>query len=433
MTMLDLLRKKRRGLALTKEEIDFFVRGVTDKTLPDYQISAFLMAVCFAGMIKEETAQLTDAMARSGDLVDLSRFGTLSVDKHSTGGVGDKTTLILSPIVAALGGKVAKMSGRGLGHTGGTIDKLESIPGFRTALSPEAFMQQVDAIGLAVVGQTGNLAPADKALYALRDVTATVDSLPLIASSIMSKKIAAGSASIVLDVKCGSGAFMKTLPEARALAQEMVALGRACGRNMAALVTNMDIPLGRCIGNALEVQEAVRVLRGESCAGLLEVCVELAAQMLHLCRGITLPESRMLAQNAVADGSALTKMADWVHAQGGDAACLTDFSLFAQPKIAHAVPAQCDGWVARMDAQQFGEAAVLLGAGRLRKEDAIDMGAGIYLNKTVGEKVQKGETLFTLYTDRAEALAEAQKRCLAAITLSARKPDMQKLILDLIN
>ena len=322
MRMVDLIEKKRDGGVLTDDEIRFIIRGFTDGSIPDYQMSAFAMTVFYKGMTDHETAVLTDAMMHSGDTVDLSRFGDKSVDKHSTGGVGDKTTLIVAPIVSSLGGKMAKMSGRGLGHTGGTVDKLESIPGYQTTLSADAFMRQVEQVGVAVIGQSGNLTPADKKLYALRDVTATIDSLPLITSSIMSKKLAAGAHSIVLDVKIGSGAFMKTLEDGQKLAESMVRIGRACGRNVVAVMSNMDIPLGFYIGNALEVREAVEVLQGHGCPDLTGVCITLAANMLHLCNGWPIEEATKQAQEAISSGRAFEQMKRWIAAQGGDAAVL---------------------------------------------------------------------------------------------------------------
>ena len=380
MRAVDIIAKKRDGGVLSAEEIRFLIRGFTDGTVADYQMSAWAMAVFFRGMTAEETAVLTDAMMRSGDQVDLSCFGALSVDKHSTGGVGDKTTLIVAPIVACLGGKVAKMSGRGLGHTGGTVDKLESIAGFRTTLSPEEFRRQVEEIGVAVIGQSGNLTPADKKLYALRDVTATVDSLPLIASSVMSKKLAAGARSIVLDVKCGSGAFMKTEADGRALAQAMVEIGKACGRNVAALITNMDIPLGTHIGNALEVQEAVEVLSGKP-GDLREICAELAAQMLSLCHGWSLENAREQVLDAMDSGKALQTMKAWIAAQGGD----PDFSKLPQAPVVVPVWAEQSGWLTHMDAARIGVSSSLLGAGRMKKDDPIDYAAGIVLEKKTGD------------------------------------------------
>ena len=325
---VDIIRKKRDGGELTDEEIRFFVDGYTAGDIPDYQAAALMMAIYYRGMSRCETVALTDAMAHSGDTVDLSRYGTLSADKHSTGGVGDKTSLIVAPIVAALGGKMTKMSGRGLGHTGGTVDKLESIPGYRTSLSTEEFLRQIDEVGMAVIGQTGNLTPADKKLYALRDVTATVDSIPLITASIMSKKLAAGSHNIVLDVKVGSGAFMKTPEQAQELARAMVDIGKACGRNMAALITSMDVPLGNTIGNALEVQEAVAVLKGECRGALREVCEALSAQIVSLTYGWSLEESATRVRETLDSGAALDKMREWIAAQGGDVAYIDDVLRF---------------------------------------------------------------------------------------------------------
>ena len=432
MRMVDLIRKKRDGGVLSDDEIRFLISGYTAGDIPDYQVSAFLMAVLFRGMDRHETAVLTDAMMHSGDTVDLGCFGHLSVDKHSTGGVGDKTTLIVAPIVASLGGKLAKMSGRGLGHTGGTVDKLESIPGFRTTLTSEAFIQQVHDVGVAVIGQSGNLTPADKKLYALRDVTATVDSLPLIASSIMSKKLAAGSRSIVLDVKVGSGAFMKTLEDARALAGEMVEIGKSCGRNVAAVLSNMDIPLGHCVGNALEVMEAVEILRGEGCPDLREVCLTLSANMLSLVHGWTVGESLTKATEALDSGLAFETMKKWVAAQGGDAAVLEDFSQFKQPAITREILAEADGWMTAMDAQKVGEASALLGAGRARKEDAIDPSAGIRLLKKTGDYAKQGEPIAVLYTDREESLSAAEQTLRSACRWGDTAPERQPLIYGVV-
>ena len=328
MRIYDVIKKKRDGFALTKEEIEFFIKGYVEGSIHDYQASALCMAIFFQGMDARETADLTLAMANSGDTVDLSRFGDLTVDKHSTGGVGDKTTLIVAPIVASLGCVMAKMSGRGLGHTGGTIDKLESIEGFNTALTPEEFFTQVEKNGVAVVGQTGNLTPADKKLYALRDVTATVDNLSLIASSIMSKKLAAGSHTIVLDVKCGSGAFMKTPEDARALAQAMVEIGKSCGRNVAAVITNMDRPLGNNIGNSLEVIEAIQVLQNNGAEDLKEVCLALASEIVSLSKGIAIDEAKKLTEQALHSGKALEKFKEWISSQGGNKAWVENTELF---------------------------------------------------------------------------------------------------------
>ena len=432
MRMYDILNKKKHGEELTAEEIAFFVKGYTDGTIPDYQASAFTMAVCLRGMTAAETAALTDCIAHSGDTVDLSRFGTLSVDKHSTGGVGDKTSLILAPIVAALGGKVTKMSGRGLGHTGGTVDKLESIPGYRTDLSPEEFLDQVERVGMSVIGQTGNLTPADKKLYALRDVTATVDSVPLIASSIMSKKLAAGSHSIVLDVKVGSGAFMKTPEEAETLAREMVKIGRLCGRNMAALLTDMDSPLGCAVGNAIEVQEAVGVLRGTVGGDLREVCCALATQMVALVFQLTEAEAAARVEEALNSGAAYEKMKEWNAAQGGDVRYIEDPTLFPAARYRREVTASADGYLTAMDAEAIGGVAVLLGAGRAAKEDVIDHSAGILIAKKVGDQVEKGEVLCTLLTNREEVLAGAAERYTKALTIGEEAPVKKPLIYKLV-
>lgn len=431
MRTVDLIEKKRNGLALTKAEIDFLIGGYTTGEIPDYQMAAWAMAVYFRGMTREETVALTQAMEHSGDTVDLSAFGRYSVDKHSTGGVGDKTTLIVAPIVASLGGKLAKMSGRGLGHTGGTVDKLESIPGFQTTLTPEAFRRQVEEIGVAVIGQSGDLTPADKKLYALRDVTATVDSMPLIASSILSKKLAAGAKSIVLDVKCGSGAFMKTEADGRALAETMVSIGSACGRNMAALITNMDLPLGMYIGNALEVMEAVDVLRGKPGA-LRELCSALAAQMLSLCHGWTVAEATERVIAAIDSGRAMETMGKWVAAQGGDAAALTDFTRLPQAAEKHPVLAQRSGYLTHMDAEGVGIASSILGAGRRQKGDTIDPAAGIVLEKTTGDYVEKGEVLAWLHTNQPATLPEAEARFTAAMTWGEEKPEAQPLIYGIV-
>lgn len=432
MTMYDILNKKKHGGELTAAEIAFFVEGYTDGRIPDYQASALTMAICLNGMTAEETAALTDCMAKSGDTVDLSRFGALSVDKHSTGGVGDKTSLIVAPIVAALGGKVTKMSGRGLGHTGGTVDKLESIPGFRTSLSPTEFLEQIDRVGMAVIGQSGDLAPADKKLYALRDVTATVDSIPLIASSIMSKKLAAGSHNIVLDVKVGSGAFMKTPDDAEQLAREMVRIGQMCGRNMAALITDMDTPLGCAIGNAVEVQEAIGVLRGEVGGALREVCVALATTMVSLAFDLTEEEASARVEETLNSGAAFKKMEEWITAQGGDERYVETPSLFPTATHTFDVCAVTDGYIAAMDAEEIGRVAVMLGAGRTNKEDVIDPAAGILLRKTVGDAAKKGDVLCTLLTNRADTLPDAATRFVKALCFTNEKPPVKPIIHKII-
>ena len=432
MRMYDIISKKRRGEELSEAEIQFFINGYTIGDIPDYQASALMMAICFNGMTQAETATMTDAMAKSGDTVDLSCFGELSVDKHSTGGVGDKTSLIVAPIVAALGAKVSKMSGRGLGHTGGTIDKLESIPGYRTSLSPEEFIAQVERIGVAVIGQSGNLTPADKKLYALRDVTATVDSTPLIVSSIMSKKIAAGSRSIVFDVKVGSGAFMKKIEQAEELAAEMVKIGKACGRNIAAVLTDMDKPLGYAIGNALEIKEAVAVLKGESRGALREVCITLAANMLSLVFGTPVEHTRVDVEAAIDSGKALCKMREWISAQGGDAAYIDDPTLFEEARFVHEVVSRKSGYIASMDAAAIGTVSVTLGAGRASKENEIDYASGIILSKTVGDYIKEGDVLCKLFTEREESISRAEKDFLKAVEVSEQQPEEKPLIYKII-
>ena len=432
MRIYDIILKKRNGGTLTKEEIAAFIDGYVNGTIPDYQASALCMAIFFRGMTDEETAALTDCMARSGDMIDLSRFGDLTVDKHSTGGVGDKTTLIVAPIVASLGGKVAKMSGRGLGHTGGTVDKLASIPGMRVTMEREAFLKQVEEIGIAVIGQSGNLTPADKKLYALRDVTATVDSIPLITSSVMSKKIAAGSKSIVLDVKAGSGAFMKTADDARVLARNMVAIGKACGRRMSALITDMNRPLGTAVGNTLEVIEAVKVLRGASKGDLYDVCVALATEMTMLFANIPHAEAEARVIAAIESGEAFRKMQQWVTAQGGDAAWLENAKYGDGAALAVPVVSPADGYITFMDTEAIGTAAVILGAGRSKKEDEIDDSAGILVCKKTGDAVKKGEILATLYTNDAAAVEPAAKRYLNALTVGPKAPEKTDLIFDII-
>ncbi|MGB9780360.1 pyrimidine-nucleoside phosphorylase [Caldanaerobacter sp.] len=400
MRMYDLILKKRDGGILTKEEIDFIISGYTKDYIPDYQISALLMAIYFRGMTPEETADLTMAMAYSGDVLDLSRIKGIKVDKHSTGGVADTTTLVLAPMVAACGAPVAKMSGRGLGHTGGTIDKLESIPGMRVELSEEEFIDNVNKYGIAIIGQTKNLTPADKKLYALRDVTATVDSIPLIASSIMSKKIAAGADGIVLDVKVGRGAFMKDLDSAKKLAKLMVDIGNSVGRKTVAHVTNMDYPLGLAIGNALEVLEAIQVLKGHGSQDLLEVCMLLGSDMLQIA-GIAKDDSEARAKlkDALESGKALQKFKEFIRAQGGDDRVVDDPSLLPQAKYVRPWLADRDVYIKDQMALDLGLLAMKLGAGREKKEDKIDLAVGIMLGGKVGEIVKKGEPIATIYAN----------------------------------
>lgn len=428
MRMYDVITKKKHGESLSDEEIREFVRGYTAGDIPDYQASALTMAICLNGMDDREIATLTDAMAHSGDVVDLTEFGDMSVDKHSTGGVGDKTTPVVAPIVASLGCKVAKMSGRGLGHTGGTIDKLESFPGYNATLSAEDFFAQVRKTGLAVTGQSGNLAPADKKLYALRDVTATVDSIPLITSSVMSKKLASGAKNIVLDVKYGSGSFMKTAEDAEILATKMVEIGKLCGRNVAALITSMDMPLGHMIGNAVEIQEAVATLSGNGPADLTEVCLSLASTIIHLAYGITLEEARKRAIETIESGAALAKFAEWVTAQGADPELAKNVSLLPKAQHSYDVRATRDGYITRMDAEMIGLSSVMLGAGRATKDDEIDHAAGIMLVKKTGEYVSEGDTVAVLYTNDTSRIEAAEAELLAAIEYGDEKPEISPLI-----
>jgi pyrimidine-nucleoside phosphorylase len=428
MRMYDLINKKKRGETLTEDEIRFFISEYTEERIPDYQASALLMAICLNGMSNEETYVLTDAIANSGDSVDLSEFENLSADKHSTGGVGDKTTLVVAPLAAALGCKVAKMSGRGLGHTGGTIDKLESFPGYKVNISKDDFKKQVRDIGIAVISQSGNLAPADKKLYALRDVTATVDSIPLITSSIMGKKLPSGAHSIVLDVKCGSGAFVKTPDDAEILASNMVKIGNMCGRKTAALITNMDIPLGYGIGNILEVKEAIETLRGNGPSDLTEICISLAAAMVSLSLSISYEAAKEKAENALYSGAALLKFKEWICAQGADAKLIDDTDLFPKSFFEHKIISDKSGYISKMNAETIGLCAMELGAGRKTKEDKIDYTSGIILNKKSGDRVATGDVLATLFTNRKSALDDAEKLFLNSLSFTDKAPKKQKLI-----
>jgi pyrimidine-nucleoside phosphorylase len=434
MRSVDLIQKKRDGGELTASELTFLIDGYARGDIPDYQLSAWAMAVFFQGMTPRETAALTLAMANSGDQVDLGPISGIKVDKHSTGGVGDKTTLILAPLVASVGIPVAKMSGRGLGHTGGTIDKLESIEGFRTELSREKFMTQVNEIGLAVIGQSGNLAPADKKLYALRDVTATVESIPLIASSVMSKKIAAGADAIVLDVKTGSGAFMKTLEDSEKLAQAMVNIGTEVGRNTAAVISDMDQPLGFAIGNALEVQESIETLKGNGPDDLTELCLTLGAHMVVLGgKSDTVEDAKQLLREQIANGAALAKFKAFLAAQGADAEVVDDFSKLPQAPAIVEVTAIASGFVYAIEAEQLGLAAMLLGAGRATKDASIDYAVGVTLRKKVGDSVEAGETLALLHVREANAsVQEVAERVRLAYTIRADRPEPRPLLLSVI-
>ena len=424
MRIYDIIAKKRDGQKLSDEEIAYFINGCVGGEIPDYQITALLMAMFLNKMDDEETAILTKYMAFSGNTLDLSQFGSLSVDKHSTGGVGDKTTLIVAPIVASFGAKVAKMSGRGLGHTGGTVDKLESISGYRIKMSGTEFLNQTEKIGICVVGQSENLVPADKKLYALRDVTATVNSIPLIASSIMSKKIASGAHSIVLDVKTGSGAFMKTAEESEKLAKQMVEIGKSFNRHVAAVITNMDVPLGNSVGNRIEVLEAVEILKGSGCENLRNICIEISALMLSLCFGWSIEESRIKAEKSISDNSAYNKFVEWITYQGGDLSSLS--SVYDTPF--YEVKSEAEGYIIETDSEKIGISAMVLGAGRKTKEDKIDFDAGIKILKSKGEYVNKGDTLCRFYSHDESSFSESKEIYLSAINFDREKPEKEPLI-----
>ncbi|OMF60653.1 pyrimidine-nucleoside phosphorylase [Paenibacillus sp. FSL R5-0490] len=428
MRMVDLIEKKRDGLELTAEEIQFVIKGYTNGSIPDYQVSALTMAIFFRGMTENERANLTMAMVESGDQIDLSKIEGIKVDKHSTGGVGDTTTLVLGPLVAAVGVPVAKMSGRGLGHTGGTIDKLEAVEGFHVEIENEEFIKLVNQNKIAVIGQSGNLTPADKKLYALRDVTATVDSIPLIASSIMSKKIAAGADAIVLDVKTGAGAFMKTLDDSRELAKAMVRIGNNVGRNTMAVISDMSQPLGYAIGNALEVKEAIDTLRGEGPEDLTELCLTLGSHMVFLAKKAdSLKEAREKLENAMKDGSALETFKVFLSSQGGDASVVDDPQKLPQAKYTIELEAKQDGYVSEIVADEIGTAAMLLGAGRATKESEIDPAVGLILRKKIGDRVQKGESLVTICSN-FESVEEVRTMLYENITLSTEKVEAPVLI-----
>ena len=431
MRAVDIIMKKRDGYKLSKEEIEFMVNGFTDGSIENYQMSAFTMAIYFSGMDDEEATYLTLAMLHSGDELDLSKINGLKVDKHSTGGVGDKTTLVVTPIVASLGIKVAKMSGRGLGHTGGTLDKLESIPGYNISISDDDFIKQVNDIGIALIGQTAELAPADKKLYALRDVTATVDSIPLIASSIMSKKLASGADIISLDVKVGSGAFMKNVEEATKLAELMVEIGKNCNRNMTAILTNMDEPLGLAVGNSLEVIEAINTLNGQGPDDFNELCLTFAAHLIYDAKGAaTIEEARKLAERQIENKQALHTFAKLVKAQGGDDSYIYDVKKFTKAKYVVDVYAKEEGYVSKIDALAIGNAAMLLGAGRAKLTDKIDHSVGVVLNKKVGFAVTKGDVLATIYANKDDVSKECEM-ILNAYSISASKVEPH-LILKIV-
>lgn len=432
MNVYEIIDKKKRGLELNQTEIEYLINGYVNNEIPDYQISAWLMAVYFQGMTDHELLALTNCMTKSGEIVDLSSIMGVKVDKHSTGGVGDKVTLVVAPIVAACGGKVAKMSGRGLGFTGGTIDKLEAIPGLKTALAEEDFFNMVNEIGLAVMGQSADIAPADKKLYALRDVTATVDSIPLIASSIMSKKLAAGSDKIVLDVTVGSGAFMKDKENAVQLAEKMVAIGNGAGKKTVAILTNMDVPLGKMVGNNLEVVEAIETLKGRGPEDLIAVVVEIASTMLYLAQIGTKEECMKKVKRVIADGSALEKLKLMVERQGGDGSYIENPDQFEKAIYQHEIIANNSGYIGKMNTEECGKAAVLLGAGREVKDDPIDMTAGIQFNKKTGDAVKQGDIVAIAYSSSKEKLQQGVQKISDIYDIVDKRPQVVPEIIGYI-
>ena len=432
MNVYEIIDKKKRGLELNQTEIEYLINGYVNNEIPDYQISAWLMAVYFQGMTDRELLALTNCMTKSGEIVDLSSIMGVKVDKHSTGGVGDKVTLVVAPIVAACGGKVAKMSGRGLGFTGGTIDKLEAIPGLKTALAEEDFFNMVNEIGLAVMGQSADIAPADKKLYALRDVTATVDSIPLIASSIMSKKLAAGSDKIVLEVTVGSGAFMKDKENAVQLAEKMVAIGNGAGKKTVAILTNMDVPLGKMVGNNLEVVEAIETLKGRGPEDLIAVVVEIASTMLYLAQIGTKEECMKKVKRVIADGSALEKLKLMVERQGGDGSYIENPDQFEKAIYQHEIIANNSGYIGTMNTEECGKAAVLLGAGREVKDDPIDMTAGIQFNKKTGDAVKQGDIVAIAYSSSKEKLQQGVQKISDIYDIVDKRPQVVPEIIGYI-
>lgn len=434
MRMVDIIAKKRDGGELSSEEIQFLVDGYTDGSIPDYQMSAWAMAVFFRGMTARETGDLTMAMAGSGEQLDLSSLHGVKVDKHSTGGVGDKTTLVVAPLVAAAGIPVAKMSGRGLGYSGGTIDKLESFAGFEVERTREQFLQQVRDIGVSVIGQSGNLTPADKKLYALRDVTATVEAVPLIASSIMSKKIAAGADAILLDVKVGKGAFMKSIEEAETLARAMVAIGSQVGRKTVAVISDMNQPLGFAVGNALEVKEAVETLAGRGPSDLTELALSIGSRMLVLGGLVqSVEEGRSKLQEIMSTGKAVEKLAQMIDAQGGNKQDVYDLARLPQASIIHTITAEQDGFIGEIDAEAVGHASVVLGAGRLTKEMPIDLAVGLILHKKRGDEVRQGDALLSIHANEQQLLQNALRELQDAIMISTNSPEEQPLIYKIID
>lgn len=432
MRMYDIILKKRANLPLSDKEIRFVIDGYVKGEIPDYQVSALLMTIVFNGMNARELGTLTLAMAQSGNMVDLSNIDGITVDKHSTGGVGDKTTLIIAPLVAVCGGKVAKMSGRGLGHTGGTIDKMESIPNLKVSLEQDAFIDQVNKIGLAVIGQSEGLAPADKKLYALRDVTGTVDSIPLIASSVMSKKLASGAQAILLDVKVGSGAFMKNIEDARELAKAMVDIGKENGRSVKAILTDMDRPLGHAIGNALEIREVINTLKGHGPEDLTHECIIMAAHMLVLSRMCDYETALNRVQQALDSGAALERLRLMIEAQGGDSRVIDDDRVLTIGKFTYDVTSPKDGYITHMNTERCGIASVMLGAGRTVKDGPIDYSAGIVMHKKTGDAVSMGERIATLYASDESLFTNAAQTYLAAITIGDTASKVMDTILDIV-
>ena len=435
MHYTELIEKKRDGFTHTKEEIEFIIRGVTDGSMPDYQLTAWMMAVCFRGMTDEETAYLTDAMMHSGDVVDLSDLEGIKVDKHSTGGVGDTTTLIVAPLVAACGGTVAKVSGRGLAHSGGTLDKLESVPGVSVEKSLDEFKHIVRKTGLCVIGQSGNLDPADKRMYALRDVSGTVPSIPLIASSIMSKKLASGAEAIVLDVKTGGGAFMRTVDEARKLASLMVKIGRHLGRNTVAVITDMDRPLGMAVGNGLEMREAIEGLTGKIPYNdpLMQVSFVLAGRLLMLSNiASTQEEAEIMLKKAVEDGSGFTRLRSMLEEMGGDVRYVDDPNLLVRTKRIVPIYKDCTGYIKKLDAKSVGLAALLLGAGREKAGDTVDPAVGILMKKRCGDRIEKDEPIAYMYVNDETNLDEAVSKLVNAVCVADEKPEDEALVYDII-
>ena len=432
MRVYDIIKKKRDGYELTDAEINFIITGYVNGNIPDYQISALLMAIYYKGMTLNETTALTLAVKNSGDTLDFSKINGIRVDKHSTGGVGDKTSLAVMPIVASLGVKVAKMSGRGLGHTGGTVDKLESIPGFNVNLTTENFEKIVNETGIAIIGQTATLAPADKKLYALRDVTATVDSIPLIASSIMGKKLAADDNVIVLDVKTGSGSFMKTVEESVNLAKVMVGIGKKAGKKICALITDMNKPLGRAVGNVVEVKEAINLLKGEYDEDFYNLCLELSVEILVLAGVGDYNYCKNEVIKVINNGTALNTFKNMVKAQGGDVSYIDDTTKFNKPKFVYEVKAQKSGYINSVNAENYGLASLNLGAGRNTTLDTIDYDAGLYINKKVGEYVIKGETIVTLYTNKQDKLKIAENLILSSTEITNEKPQISNVVIQKI-